>query len=314
MPETAIIIVNWNGWKDTIECLSSFIHPLPGAHFFIIDNASSDNSIAELRSFFDSTSVSYTYCTVDTLTTGFNAGKQVTLISNHSNQGFAGANNAVLKFLIPLKHYQYAWLLNNDTTVVADSLPKLISKIQTNAAIAFCGSVLLDYTTPQLVQCCGVRHFKYLGVSKLFLKNEEWAAIKNNIPPMPGNIFYQNGASLLTDISKLEQIGLMDERFFLYSEEADWQLRAKQISYTNTTATESVVYHKGSMSTAGKKYIFFYNYNRSAIFMTRKNFGIFASLTATASLLLITIIRAKLNAKSVVHGIKGLYMGWKIAF
>jgi len=104
----------------------------------------------------------------------------------------------------------------------------------------------------------------------------------------------------------------MDEIFFLYSEEADWQFRAKRKGLSNVLSLKSIIYHKGSMSTSGKKDIFFYNYNRSAILLTRKNFGGIASLTSTLSLIVITMVRSKFSYKSFVAGIKGIYAGWKI--
>ena len=312
MPETAIIIVNWNGWKDTIECINSFTHPLPGGHFFIIDNNSTDSSIPELEHYFKNHFISYTICETRELSSSFSELNQVTLVKNPTNQGFAGANNAILRFLIILKQFRYAWLLNNDTIVYNDTLTNLIRKIKENDRNAFCGSVLLEYKNPNLVQCCGVKHYKYLGVSKLLRKNENWPQIRSNISLPQKGLFYQNGASLLVDISRLDTIGLMDERFFLYSEEADWQFKALHASFYNVTATESLVQHKGSASTAGKKFIFFYYYNKSAILMTRKNFGLMAGISATLSLTAITIIRAKFNLKSIFFGVKGLLRGWML--
>lgn len=311
MKQTAIIIVNWNGWKDTKECLESFDMPLTDAHFFIVDNASTDDSLSHLEAYFMTKAISYCICTDRTLAVACDLSQKITLIANRHNQGFAGANNLVLKFLLPRQDFSRAWMLNNDTIVTGDSLRELHKAMDTYERTAFCGSVILDYNQPELIQCCGVNHYAYLGISKLYLKNKKWNSVKNVIALEQARQHYQNGASLLVDLSSLREIGLMDEMFFLYSEEADWQLRAAKFRFENRLAWKSIIYHKGSMSTAGKKHLFFFNYNRSAILLTRKNFSRLAALTATLSLCIITAVRARLNIKSLAAGIRGIVTGWR---
>jgi len=78
-------------------------------------------------------------------------------------------------------------------------------------------------------------------------------------------------------------------------------------------AWKSVIYHKGTVSTAGRKHLFFYHYNRSAIILTRKNFGRIAALTATISLTGVTILRSKFQLKESLYGLKGIFSGWQAA-
>jgi len=312
MEQTATIIINWNGWKDTIECLSSFKQPPDNLHFFIVDNASSNNSVGQLEIFLKTSPFAYKLYSISEFEQNFDKTKNVSLIQNDKNVGFAGGTNMILKFLLNHGFYSYAWLLNNDTIVTGETLTHLQNGLSQNNKNAFCGSVILDYYKPELVQCCGVNHYKYLGISKLFLKNQIWDSIKSSNRLKNAHQDYQNGASLLVDLDKVTDIGLMDEIFFLYSEEADWQFRAKRKGLSNVLSLKSIIYHKGSMSTSGKKDIFFYNYNRSAILLTRKNFGGIASLTSTLSLIVITMVRSKFSYKSFVAGIKGIYAGWKI--
>jgi GT2 family glycosyltransferase len=196
--------------------------------------------------------------------------------------------------------------------VKKDTLLELQLRMESEPALAFCGSVLLDYYQPEHIQCCGVNYYKYLGISKLYLKNRLWAEVQSTLaqsshPPA----YYQIGASLLADIPKLKEIGLMDEIFFLYSEETDWQVRARKLGYGSAISWKSILHHKGNVSTAGKKYLFFYHYNRSAVIMSRKNFGWLPPLTASFSLALITVLRSKFAVKSVISGIKGILAGWQ---
>jgi len=256
MEQTATIIINWNGWKDTIECLSSFKQPPDNLHFFIVDNASSNNSVGQLEIFLKTSPFAYKLYSISEFEQNFDKTKNVSLIQNDKNVGFAGGTNMILKFLLNHGFYSYAWLLNNDTIVTGETLTHLQNGLSQNNKNAFCGSVILDYYKPELVQCCGVNHYKYLGISKLFLKNQIWDSIKSSNRLKNAHQDYQNGASLLVDLDKVTDIGLMDEIFFLYSEEADWQFRAKRKGLSNVLSLKSIIYHKGSMSTSGKKDIF----------------------------------------------------------
>jgi GT2 family glycosyltransferase len=313
MEPTAVIIVNWNGWKDTIECLESFSFAWENLHFFIVDNASTDGSVERLIQFCKTNNIVHKVALPENLSSPIPAMCKVTIVKNNYNAGFARANNLVLKFILPLRQFNYAWLLNNDTIVRRESLLHLQEKFSSDASLAFCGSVLLDYYDQQLVQCAGVNHFKYLGVSKLFLKNTQWSSTQLDPQLSSSKQTYQNGASLLVDVDKLNAIGLLDEDYFLYSEEADWQIRAGEKGFHTALAEKSVVYHKGSVSTNDKKHVFFYHYNRSAILLTRKHFGALATLTASFSLLVVTLIRSRFKPSSFGYGLKGIYNGLTLA-
>jgi GT2 family glycosyltransferase len=173
---------------------------------------------------------------------------------------------------------------------------------------AFAGSVILDYYKPELIQCCGVKYFKYLGISKLILKNENWDKIDKSKIPID-EIDFQHGASLLVRLDLLDKIGLMDERFFLYSEEHDWQYTAEEMGYKNVLAKESLVYHKGSMGTSTKKHLFFYYYNRSAMLFAKKHSNAFIVFLVIFTITGITIVRTKFYLKSLLWGMKGLMEG-----
>lgn len=311
MQKTAIIIINWNGWKDTIECLGSFAWPVADAHFFILDNLSQDDSVLRLKEWLDSRSISCRSCGPDDLDSADAGDHAVTLVANPSNQGFAGGNNVILRHLERTDRFAYAWMLNNDTVVRPDSLPQLIRYLEDHPGMAFCGSVLLDYRHPELIQCCSVNYYRWLGVSKLHLKDVAWEGSDASLPLNDPATMYQIGASLLVDMEKIRRIGLMDETFFMYSEEADWQIRAGKMGYTNGWAPQSIVYHKGNVSTAGKRHVFFYHYNRSSMILTRKNFGILPAISATIALAGITAIRSRCGPKAMWYGLKGLAAGWR---
>lgn len=314
MKPVAVILVNWNGWKDTCECVDSFSFAGNEVKIFIVDNNSQDGSVQQLEKYALEKNLSFQILDFDSLKENFDASFSLTIIPNSRNDGFAKANNLVLKFIYGTGLFDYAWLLNNDTVITADSLSALLAGAQDHKDSDFFGSVILDYYLQDTIQSCGVHHHKYLGVSQLFLKGQRWSEIKGNGSLNRPGHGYQHGAGLFVRLSSLPQTGLMDETFFLYSEEADWQIRGQKNGCLNRLCFKSVIYHKGSMSTAGRKHFFFFHYNRSAILMTRKNFGFLPSLTSAFSLLLITMVRSRLDMRSVSAGVKGIVQGWRTRF
>jgi hypothetical protein len=308
MPVTYIIIINWNGASDTIACLDS-IMTLQDTRIVLLDNASSDNSVTEIEKYLKNKSVLYASLNLSDTHIISSIDHKILFLKSQVNLGFAKGNNAMLGLIQQEGIAPHAWLLNNDTVVQEQTLSAMLRKINEDKQTAFVGSVTLDYSQPTLIQCCGVHYYKYCGVGKLIMKNEEWnEEAKQRIPTE--RIDFQNGASLLVRMSALKEIGFMDERFFLYSEEHDWQETAKKLGYNNVLATDSVLHHKGSVATENKKFLFYYYYSRSSVLFSRKHFNIFVSLSATCMLIGITIVRTRLNPKNMFWAMKGILEGW----
>jgi len=304
MIDTNVIILNWNNGPDTVACIGSII-ALPNVRITVLDNYSTDNSVEIIMNYLKANSLYY-------ITTELAAKEElnelpakVVLVRSTENLGFAKGCNAVMRYFMNDAAIKYTWLLNNDAIAKDTALPAMIAKMEENERNAFVGSVILDYSQPKQIQCFGVDYYKYFGVSKLILKHEEWDKVdKKNLPV--DKIEFQHGASLLVRMSTLKEIGLMDEDFFLYFEEQDWQFRARALGYNNVIADKSLVYHKGSVSTSTKKYLFYYYYNKSAIIFSRKHYNVLVVLSATLMLTGITFVRTKLTVKSLQWGIKGI--------
>jgi GT2 family glycosyltransferase len=186
-------------------------------------------------------------------------------------------------------------------------LKELITEIKSDQRTAFAGSVILD-ADQKTVQCCGVKYYKYFGVSKLILKGADWATLDKNTIPLQ-EIDFQHGASLMVRMDKLREIGLMDEQYFLYFEEHDWEWEAMKVGYNNKLAPKSIIYHKGSVSTNNRKHLFFYYYNRSSMIFSRKHNNAWARFCSAILLTGVTIVRSRLYFKSLFWGLKGLAEG-----
>lgn len=272
-PRSYVVIVNWNGWKDTIECLES-VFRLRHDNFVVVvcDNGSSDGSMERIMEWSTGgrsiSSVSaelspYSYPPVPK-PVGFNSlraaqvgesyldtsHERLILIRSEENLGFAGGNNLGLRYILNRNDHDYVWLLNNDTVVNPDALTEMIKRMEEDPRIGICGSKLCFYSAPDLIQACGGSTYspltgrnRHIGVLKPASAADDREAVERQIG-------YVVGASLFVSRHFLASIGLMSQDYFLYFEELDWVTRARG-KFFQAYAPRSVVYHKQGSSLGG---------------------------------------------------------------
>jgi len=259
--DTYIILLNWNGWRDTVECLESLFR-LGDDNFRVIvcDNASSDDSLKQIKAWaegrvavdarneelerFSSPPVKkpVAYCelaggSVSPCESIPNA--RLILIQTGANLGFAGGSNVGLRFALKDPDCRFCWVLNSDTVVAQDALAALRRTVEQDPHIGICGSLTLSYYSPKEVQALGGKSYSY------------WTSRVRTLPPTTidrltdgkQSIDFVNGASMFVTRGFLESVGLMEESYFLYFEELDWAMRAKG-RFLLGYAPASVVYHK----------------------------------------------------------------------
>ncbi len=258
-----IVIVNWNGWADTIECLESvFRLNYPNISVIVCDNGSTDGSLAKIQSWASGallancanpalaglvapplpkpipfvllSSVGELVC---------QSAAPLTLIQISGNLGFASGNNVGMSFALSQPNCKYVWLLNNDTVVDPMALSAMVEKMETDSQLGICGSVLREYFAPHSIQTLGGR------------KYDAWSGRTHPILGVPKGeseavvcLDYIEGASMLVRQEFLTSVGLMAVDYFLYFEEIDWAMRARG-RFTLGFARQSIVYHKGGQST-----------------------------------------------------------------
>lgn len=249
-----IILVNWNGWSDTVECLESLLC-LKYTDFRIVvcDNGSSDDSLQKIRNWTNIHDIRYAeYSRADAEAGGSLAVDPVLiLIRNDENVGFAGGNNVGLRYATARGDAGYCWLLNNDTVVEPDTLTHLVARMQQQPQIGICGSSIRLYHDRSRIQALGGGHYcRWIGLPWHYGRFTKWGReINQQLAEAWMN--YVEGVSMLVSQQFLEQIGMMCEDYFLYFEEADWAIRAEgrfKLGY----APQSIVYHKigGSIGTS----------------------------------------------------------------
>jgi hypothetical protein len=301
MSRVYIIIVNWNGWKDTIECLESvFRSDYNDYRVMVCDNNSSDGSVEHIKSWAENRldllteaggrlrdrsfppvgkPIScVTYAQAEAESGGcLDNDSSLILIQNTSNLGFAGGNNVGMRYALARHDFDYVWLLNNDTVVNPDSLSRLVDRMRQNNGAGMCGSTLLHYNDPDSVQALGGGYYcKWIGLPwhQGRLSKAGSTVDKTKVERWMNYII---GASMLVSKEFLQNIGLMCEDYFLYFEEIDWAIRGKG-SFSLAFAPESVVYHKvgasiGTSSNPREKSLICDYYNiRNRLFFTRRYF------------------------------------------
>lgn len=262
-----ILLVNWNGWADTLECLESLFR-LDGNNWRILvcDNGSVDGSLDHIKAWADgrldvwlspdnphrslncppvAKRIPYvTYTRQDAEAGGDPTDDSVlVLIDNLENLGFAGGNNVGLRYLMARDNYDYVWLLNNDTVVDSDALDTLAKRMAEKPDAGMCGSTLLRYHSPERVQVCGgAYHCSWIGLPWHFGQlckrdNLTASAVVEKFSD------YIVGASLFVSREFIETVGLISEDYYLYYEELDWAIRAKG-KFALAYASDSFVYHK----------------------------------------------------------------------
>ncbi len=247
LSQVMIILVNWNGWRDTVECLESLQKlDYPDFRVVVCNNGSSDDSLGQIRSWADSRAVSWAeYQRSKAEAGGLHAvDPQLTLISIEENLGFAGGNNVGIRYGMARGDISYYWLLNNDTVVEPAALTQMVLRMQNDQTVGICGSTIRLYHDHEKIQALGGGHYyHWLGLPWHYGRFIRWDRREINQEQAEARMNYVEGASMLVSKQFVEQVGLMCEDYFLYFEEADWAIRAKgrfRLGY----ASRSVVYHK----------------------------------------------------------------------
>lgn len=246
MPKKVFIVVlNWNGLGDTKECVYSLQKNIYcNFEIIIVDNGSSDNSAQELIKEFPN----------------------IKLIENGDNLGFSGGNNVGIDY--SLKHgADYILLLNNDTIVENDFLSELVKAGESDGEIGLLGSKICYHKEPRMIWFAG---------GKI-----DWMKIKGTHigldRPDDGKydtgkeVDYLTGCCLLVKRSVFEKIGKLSEDYFLYYEDTDFCLRAKNAGFECVYVPKSKIYHKVSRSTKPGSPSYIYYHTRNGLMLAKRN-------------------------------------------
>lgn len=271
--DLSLIIINWNTRDLVRQCLASVYAHSPEGKFevFVVDNASTDDSVAMVQAHFP----------------------QVRLIQNHENVGFARANNQAIQVCAG----HYVLLLNSDTKVMPGALETLVQFMEAHPEAGAAGAQILNpdgslqlscYPAPTLSrELWRVLHLDAVWHYGQY-RMADWSLETSR------EVDALLGACLILRREALDRVGLLDEDYFMYSEEIDLCYRLRQGGWRVYWVPVSKVIHYGGQSTQQVGSKMFLHLYKSKVLYFRKHYGrlrafIYKLILLAASLLRLVI-------------------------
>jgi GT2 family glycosyltransferase len=222
-PPVCCVVLNWNGWRDTVVCLESLRKSdHPNLAILVVDNGSADDSVCKIQK----------EC------------PWVEVLETHANLGFAGGNNRGIHLALD-RGVKYVWLLNNDTIVETGTLTALVTAAESDPTLGEVGSVLFYANQPDKVQTWGGGAVNWwTGTSRHYYA-----------PVAPEKLDYLSAASVLIPSHVLRQTGLLDDGYFMYWEDTDLSYRIRAAGWKLGVASSATLLHKESGSTGPKSVV-----------------------------------------------------------
>ena len=246
-PKVAIIILNWNGLADTLECLDSLQKIVyPNYVIAVIDNGSKSNDAEIVKKKF---------------------GAFVFVIREEKNLGFAGGCNEGIRWALRTGA-NYILLLNNDTVVDSNFLVELVNVAQKDVQIGIVGPKILFYEQPRRIWTVGGRVNFWTGITPLIGKYE----IDDGRFDRIEEVDFVSGAALLVKEETIRRIGLLNELYFAYYEETEWCIKARKAFFKVVYVPKARVWHKSHKGGTSELAMYYMTRNRF-IFVRRNSSG-----------------------------------------
>lgn len=263
----AIILVNFNGSDDTIECILSLEgQTYQDYQIIVVDNCSTDNSIEHLKL--------------------AQQEHRFALLRAKENKGFSAGNNIGIKYAKE-HNADYFWLLNNDTLVEPDTLDKLVSGFSNSSKCgATIGKIYYEKDRTMIWYAGG-------SINPHTSRTEHWNYGKKDKGEVTGlqKVTFATGCCLFISRQVLEKVGLLDESYFLYEEDAEYSFRICEAGFDILYLPDAVIYHKVSASTGQTSPLSQYYTMRNKYHLIRQHFKGINKWTAYIYSTLQTIFR-----------------------
>lgn len=304
-----IIILNYNGWADTIECLESVLrNNYPNYQVIVLDNNSPNNSMEYIKAWAEGKldvwvnptnplrklsyppvpkPIPYVYYNREEAEKGGNPQIEKKLegqipegittkyplvfIQTGENLGFAGGNNIGIKYALAKDDFDSIILLNNDTVIEKDSISKLFEAKENYRNKAIYGGRIYYYYDIDKIWYDGGHFNEWLGRATHIKMG------KRNIPIKPvSEVNFITFCLVLIPKQIIKEIGLLDESYFMYVEDLDYSYKIWKKSYKLYHVSSSQIWHKVGASSEGEisESSAYWYYRNSLIFRIKRLKGI----------------------------------------
>lgn len=275
-----VVILNWNNADLTKISIDSVrASDYPEYHIYVVDNGSNRSDYEKLAAVSDQ--------------------PQITLVRNSTNSGFSSGNNIGIRLALQ-DHSKYILLLNNDAKITASTVTEFVKCAQSYPEAGIFGGVIYDWDSDKNIQLVGGGRINFaLGRAPLYKRAKGLE-----------NIDFISGAFMLTRDSVYRCCGLMDESYFLYWEDAEFSIRAKNAGWKLHVCHEAKAWHKASSSLGTHNPMFDYYITKSSMLFFRQ-FGVVGWWPISISIifrLLKHISKGNIShVKSVVRGVRDYF-------
>jgi GT2 family glycosyltransferase len=246
-PTVAIVVLTWNQRDLTLDCLASLAeldYPANRLRITVVDNGSVDGTAQAIREPYPS----------------------VTVLENDDNLGFAEGNNIGICHALQ-SAADYVMLLNNDTAVDPSMLNELLAVTESDPTVGIVGPKMLYFDQPDVIWCAGNQLGWGRGES-IRLQAEQ---PDEGLEERPKDVDFITACAICLRRQVIEQIGLLDPRFFIYYEETDWCMRARAAGWRILYVPRARLWHKVSAAMGSTSPATDYYMNRNVLLFLAKN-------------------------------------------
>lgn len=282
----AIISVNYNGLRDTIDCIQSIEKSTVQSQIVVVDNASKKNEAEIISKKFP----------------------EVKAIRSETNGGFSAGNNIGIQWALD-QGYDYIALLNNDTVIAPDMLELLCQNTSDHSVSV---PKMLYFSRPDVIWYGGGRINRKTGNAEHIDMNQ-----KDPGDTTVRKCDFATGCCIMVPASVFQKVGMLDEKFFMYCEDTEFCLRLKEHGISINYVPSAKLWHKISQATGGDESAFsIYYMTRNRILCLRDHKKVFSyvALSFTVATRIIRMIQMALKGKSewkafqkgVLDGLRGV--------
>jgi GT2 family glycosyltransferase len=273
-PRVISVILNTNRRDDTLECLESLEKNRYSNHAAIVlDNHSTDGSVEAIRERFPN----------------------VQIVPIQENLGYAGNNNVGINIALECGA-DWVFVVNEDTILAPACLPLLVDAGESAPDIGIVGPMVYHFDEPDVIQSGGGMLGKNWQSIHLFKDEPDRGQLKDTHP-----VEWISGCAIMVRRQVIEDIGMLDPRFFYYWEETEWCLRAKKSGWRILHVPSAKIWHKGVQRNYSPKPSLIYYSTRNRLLMIAKHHAPFSVWLSTLTEILTTLaswsIRPKWRSK-----------------